>query len=239
MILFPQNHPFDSQKKTIVFLSGNLISPSIYDNIFLPTGFNRIYVDYLKSYFEDIDQVADAIIEQLSFLGVQQFYLVGHSAGGVIAISLLSRYANQIYSAILSNTGVNTLEHGAMNFPKQLQDNYRDEEYILQFLQSCFLYPLSYSWKKKLLIYAKQANINTAIQLSTSLRKKDYSLALQHYYNPLIIAHGIKDKRRTLSSVNQIKNICPQTKVFLIDAGHTPMIDNPKAYQQAFQLFIS
>ena len=90
-----------------------------------------------------------------------------------------------------------------------------------------------------MLQYALQAPLDKAIEVSTSLREADYSEPIKRFKAPVLILWGEKDRRRTLTSLQQLETCLPQAEVYKLDAGHTPMWDAAAEYQEHCMEFLN
>lgn len=223
------------QGETVLLcLAGNLCSPQVFDQIRAPRGFQKIYVDYLRSPGPwDMDSMGEHLVEAVRKSEVSQIILAGYSAGGVLAISAVSKAPELFDGLLLSNTGPCSIGHGNPEFARELREHFDDERYIRSFLQSCFYKPVSRMMEDQLYAYTRGVSADAACEAASSLRVSDYRETLAEYDGPVVIAHGKLDTRRKLDSVEMLKRCLPQAEVVLLETGHTPMFEDPAGYQKA------
>lgn len=225
----------------IYCLAGNLCAPDVFTKIQFPQCFQKKYFDYLNQCSSgNVDQIADELIEQVRSDNCEKTVLLGYSAGGVIALAAASKAPELFQGLILSNTGVCSSGNSKSHFPQELKQHGREPKFIESFLASCFINgQLPMEIGEKMLQYALQAPLDKAIEVSVSLRQVDYSKSIKKYQEPVLILWGEKDRRRTLTSLLQLRECLPQAEVHRLDAGHTPMWDASDEYQKHCMEFLN
>lgn len=225
----------------IYCLAGNLCAPDVFAKIQFPQCFQKRHFDYLyRCSSGNVDQIADELIKQVRMDNCGKVFLLGYSAGGVIALAAASKAPELFHGLILSNTGVCSSGNSKSHFPQELRQHGRDPEFMENFLASCFMNGrLPMEIRDKMLQYALQAPLDKAIEVSASLRQVDYSESIKKYKAPVLILWGEKDRRRTLTSLLQLEECLPQAEVHKLDSGHTPMWDASNEYQKYCAEFLN
>lgn len=220
-------------------LAGNLCNPIVFDEIEFPKGIQKRYFDYLRnSPTGNVDQIAQDIVNRCEAKNKKNIVLAGYSAGGVIAIAAVSKAPNLFQGLILSNTGVCAQGNSKSHFPQDLRNHGRDEGFLKSFLVSCFAKKIPNKMLDELIAYAQNISLEKAIEVSESLRQLDYSSSISAFQAPVLILWGRKDQRRTIQSLEQLKDCLPQSEVHMLDAGHTPMYDAAKEYEKFSSSFL-
>ena len=81
--------------------------------------------------------------------------------------------------------------------------------------------------------YAESLDQRSGYEVSSSLRQVDYREGLKAVRCPVVIAHGKDDKTRTLAHVEMMTSSMPHAEVFLLEGGHTIMVENKPGWQRA------
>lgn len=113
-------HDFPGEGMSILFIhglgcAGSFDYPQVAAQEEL-SGHRRILVDLLGSGFSDkpndfgysVGDHADYLLDFVSYLGLDQFILFGHSLGGAVALSLANRCRDRIAKIILSEANLDS-----------------------------------------------------------------------------------------------------------------------------------
>ena len=153
--------------------------------------------------------------------------LAGYSAGGVIAMeAAIQDRENRISGLLLSNTGPCTVGHGDPDLPKRILGHWFSTDLFAPFLDRCFAFPIDPVLREKLLDYARQIPVNVVYEAAKTLREHDLRPRLGKITCPVVVAHGILDRTRTLEHVRMITDGVKDTQVHLLDGGHTIMVED-------------
>ena len=222
-------------KPTVLLLPGSLTSPCVYDQVECDSFFQLAGIDYCTSEGPwDVTTLGKRVIEMIDELQLGPTVLAGYSAGGVIAMAAASIAPEKISGLMLSNTGPCGKGHGDPSFPQKILDNWGSEEFERSFFTRCFSRPVPPLLYKRLQAYIRTVDPQAAYEISLSLRNVDFRQDLTHYHHPVVIAHGKADTSRTIAHVEMMKTAMPQAEVFLLDGGHTIMVENKQDWQKAF-----
>ena len=132
----------------------------------------------------------------------------------------------RIAGLLLSNTGPCAIGHGDPDLPKRIQEQWFSMELFEPFISRCFARPVDPALKEKMIGYAKQVDKETVYQSSKTLREHDLRPDLGKIACPVVIAHGSLDKARTLEHVKMLTDGIADTEVFLLNGGHTIMVED-------------
>lgn len=227
------------KKPILLCLAGNLCSPSVFDRIQVPNTMQKLYLDYLEQPGPwDMDSMGWEVVRLIDGFAGLPVILAGYSAGGVLALSTVSKAPDRVAGLVLSNTGPCSIGHGNPGFVQELRENFDDESYMRNFLSSCFYHPISKEMEDELWAYTRTVSREAGCIVSQSLREVDYREPLKQYRNPAAIIHGQLDTRRKMDSVEMIKSSLPQVEITLLQTGHTPMWEDAQGYQKALDRLI-
>ena len=221
-------------KPTILCIAGSMIDPCVYDQMEIPEGFCAGKVDFYHSPGPyDAMSIAAAILEYDDEHQLGPLVLVGYSAGGVIAMAAACQAPDKGKGLLLSNTGPCTVGHGDVNLPQRILEQWNDQEFRNSFIDRCFSRPVPPFLRLRLEEYINTIQCQAAHDLSNSLRQLDLREPLRRVNCPVVIAHGIDDKTRTLAHAQMIVDSIPHAKLRPIPGGHTIMVENKAGWQAA------
>lgn len=221
-------------KPTILCIAGSMIDPCVYDQMEIPEGFCAGKVDFYHSPGPyDAMSIAAAILEYDDEHQLGPLVLVGYSAGGVIAMAAACQAPDKVKGLLLSNTGPCTVGHGDVNLPQRILEQWNNQEFRNSFIDRCFSRPVPPFLRLRLEEYINTIQCQAAHDLSKSLRQLDLREPLRRVDCPVVIAHGIDDKTRTLAHAQMIMDSIPHAKLHPIPGGHTIMVENKAGWQAA------
>lgn len=227
--------PIRKGEPAVIGLPGNLISPAIFSQNLLKANTQIIPVSWGTSPGPwEIHEIGKRVIQLIKEHKLGPTVLAGHSVGGAIAMAAAIEAPHLINGLILSNTGANTLSHGNLNFPNDIRNNW-GQLLFQQFINKCFYKPVERSFKMHLLTYAELFNQKAALSASVSLREKDFRPYLSEIKCPTLIAHGRFDKNRSINDAKTLSEGIRNAELVLLDAGHTPMVEDQRAWYYALQ----
>lgn len=222
-----------SGSPTVLCLAGSMISPHIFDGIECGYGFRKAYVDYLSALGPwDIETIVDQLVQIIHFNQWSPLVLAAYSAGGVIAMATAIKIPDQIDGLILSNTGMNTANHGDHNFPQEVLEKWDDPAFTERFIRRCFSKPIEPYLYEELYEYARKLNAQSVYQVSSSLRKTDLSDEICNIRCPVSIVHGRDDQVRKISHAQDLADRLPDATLSLISGGHTVMVENREEWMK-------
>ena len=225
------NYIGDLQKGclTVLMIPGGMAtSPAVYEGIGETLACQSAVIDWSRSPGPwDVLDIGDRTLELVKELELGPVILAGYSAGGVIAMeAAIQDRENRISGLLLSNTGPCTVGHGDPDLPKRILGRWFSMELFEPFLDRCFAFPIDPALREKLLDYARQIPVNVVYEAAKTLREHDLRPRLEKITCPVVIAHGILDRTRTLEHVRMITDGVKDTQVHLLDGGHTIMVED-------------
>lgn len=224
----------EKNKPTVLYLPGSMISPIVYDNIYLPDTIQQAAISWGTSKGScNIWDVGKRVAKLINEEQLGKTILAGYSSGGVIAMSAAITGADNIAGLMLSNTGANTIGHGDPSLPHKIKKNW-GVEFLDSFISRCFSKPISPIFRSALINYALCFGSDAAYEATYSLRQLDLLPMLNKIKCPVVLAHGKNDKARTLEHVKELRNNIEDIEVFIMEGGHTVMLENIKEWNNAF-----
>lgn len=227
-----------SARSVVICLAGNLCSPDLFDRVRFGS-FEKVKLDYLRECPSgDVEEIGAWLVRWVRTRHFAHVVLAGYSAGGVIAISAASKAPELFDALILSNTGPSAEGNSKSHFVDDLRAHGQESSFQRNFLSSCFLHVPSEEVLERLVDYALDSSFDRAIEVSQSLRQRNYDQAIRAYRNPVLVLWGEKDTRRTAAARQKLVQCLPQAEVHLLPAGHTPMWDCPDEYSRLAGAFL-
>ena len=226
--------PLEPGKPTVLFLAGSITDPCVYDQAESDGVFQFAAVDYCRSEGPwDVDALGGRVLDLIREKELGPTILAGYSAGGVIAMAAACQSPGSIAGLLLSNTGPCGKGHGDPDFPRKLLEHWGEKEFMASFFARCFSRPIPPLLRQRLQDYAESLDQRSGYEVSYSLRQVDYREGLKAVRCPVVIAHGKDDKTRTLAHVEMMTSSMPHAEVFLLEGGHTIMVENKPGWQRA------
>ncbi|MBN3754763.1 alpha/beta hydrolase [Paraburkholderia sp. Tr-20389] len=227
----------EPRKRTILCIPGTLISPRIFEAYAGPKGFQLAAVSWMtESGPWDIEGVASKILALIDRLELPEVFLVGHSAGGAICLSVALR--RKLAGLVLSNTGANTATHGDPNYPQRILVSW-DETMRRAQIRRCFVRMPPTESLQMLDEYADRCPRDGVFAAATSLRRLDFAPSLAQIDCPVLLAFGRLDPVRTERDVEALRSGIAEASIAMLDAGHTPMMEASHDWNSAVNSWIS
>lgn len=223
------------QLPVILFIPGTLISPQIFDKVRLPEGVRPVGISWMDAPgSHDVREVGKKIAGMIEANGYESVILAGHSSGGSIVILayLALKDRSVVKGMILSNTGPNNHGHSNQKSREELIASWNRKELEL-FIRKCFVKPLEPEMLETLMKYGEKISAETRVEPLISQREVDLTDRLREIQCPVVIAHGRLDTIRTLEHARQLAEGIPDARLVLLDAGHSPMYEDPGEYSRA------
>jgi pimeloyl-ACP methyl ester carboxylesterase len=214
----------------ILCLAGNTIAPAVYGPALqaLEPDVQVVGLDYLLSSASgDFDELAAAIAQNVDSRQGPTV-LVGHSAGGALAVAAAALLESRLTALVVCSTGPNTAGHTQQQFPDAKAATTTDPANVLSLFPD-FLPPLPL--QEELVQYAAGLPLEAVVGLFLSQRQVDLTARLDSIACPTIVIHGTHDPRRPVSHGERLAHSIPGARLVLLDTGHNPMIEQPKAFR--------
>lgn len=196
-----------------------------------------------------IEQMADDCMALADYLGIQQLSLVGHSMGGMIALSCAARYPQRVHRLVLLATAASNsernrqlfqhwLDYWRVGLPLSLW--FRNVFYWIfsptlfadaQAIHSAVDYALRYPYPQTLIGFERQVQALAQVDLAANL-------PLIHHACLLVVAESdlIFPVKESLASLSSLPN---HRVVSIAGAGHSLVVERPKLVEQAVLEFLA
>lgn len=164
--------------------------------------------------------------------------LVGHSAGGVIAMQVAVALGTELDGLILINTGASTAHHGDPDLPRRLLRQW-GETFIETFLRRCISRKALNRHGDELRRYALATGPQRAYRAMRSLRQLDLTPRLDHIQCPTLVIHGEYDMARSTQHARELAAGIAGARLVILQASHTPMLDCPETFSSIVDDFLA
>nr|BBH86528.1 hypothetical protein KTC_12790 [Thermosporothrix sp. COM3] len=165
--------------------------------------------------------------------------LVGHSTGGAIALAAALSNPASFRGLLLSDTGANMHGHGDVSsILKIIEQGATGSAFFQQLMKRSFLHQPEPALLQRLLEYAENVPSEAALQALRSQAALDLSNDLSRLMLPVIVMHGRHDQARPIAHAQLLSQRLPTAELFLLDSGHTPMVEVPSEYERLLRRLI-
>lgn len=204
-----------------------------------------------------------ATLEDIEFLrkqlGYEEWIILGHSYGGLLASKYISDYPNSISKMILVGTaGLNTslwdyfgdnIWSRLLPSDKELADYWNDSIIVTNdFKHSRYEYqkaimPAYFYERKNSLLFTQKMrpeewNIDVWRLIWRDMMKIDLSEVSRRINKPVLILHGRQDPVGELIPY-AVSQIYPDSKIIFIEqCGHLPWLEQPEVFKDAVVSFM-
>ncbi|WP_282235775.1 alpha/beta fold hydrolase [Salinicola endophyticus] len=223
----------------LVALPGTLLPPTIFEGVALPDGWRWHGVDWLGGPGDgELTRAAAELCRHWPPSDTAPALLVGHSAGGVIALQLAAALGARLAGLVLIDTGASAINHGDPQLPQRLRAQW-GEAFIDRFLHRCVGEAALERHGERLRHYARTCNPERAYRAMCSLRRLDLTARLSEIRCPTLVVHGDRDPARTWQHAMALAEGITGARLARLDAGHTPMLECPGRLSQALGDFLT
>lgn len=196
-----------------------------------------------------IEQMADDCIALADHLGIQQLSLVGHSMGGMIALSCAARYPQRVTHLVLMATSSNSskrnnqlfqdwLDYWRVGLPLELW--FRNVFYWIfstpffaqvQSVDAAVNFALNYPYPQTLIGFERQVQALSRVDLSSQLALIQQSS---------LIVCGEVDLIFPLKETVPILTLLPNHQLVIVEgAAHSLVIEQPNIIQEVLLKFLA
>lgn len=229
----------------VVALAGAGCSPAIYDVLVHEATFASaqgsmprwVTLDWFKGEGAfDPASIADRIAALIAQRAGPTI-LAGHSLGAFLSL-LVALRLDGLAGLILSNTGARTVGHGDPDLPNRILHQWSAPAQQA-FLAGCFDQLPSEPLATHLRHYLAAVPNDRLHAAVAGLRQMDLLEALPRLNLPVLVAHGERDRKRSVETAREMAQALPQGRLVLLSAGHTPMVECARAYHGAVCEFLA
>ena len=191
-----------------------------------------------------VSSAAQNLVEMMNELGEESFAVVGFSMGGAVALQIVLDFPEKINKLVLVNT------FAALR-PRDLDEAWY---FVRRFVKASLLgaeaqaelvahrvfpHPEKEDYRNVVVKQILEADRNTYNQAMRSLGRFNVLSRLKEISIPTLVITGERDT--TISAHTQEKLVCSiagAQQVFIPDAGHAAMIDQPELFNRALISFL-
>lgn len=192
----------------------------------------------------DMDTVADVIVELIQQLGIPRAIVAGHSMGGLVTISLASRYPELVTRAVLVDAGGVPMSERRLSAilkllrasfylftrPRILNRLATDERVRARLLKMAMRDPRTLSPDLARIIMPKIAAPSFLDSIPASARAID-KVRPEALIMPTLLLWGDRDAFAPLRSAHALLSGLPHGELaVLANVGHSPMIEAPAKF---------
>ena len=216
------------------FLSGNMLDPAVlFADVAVPDGYARVLCDWLAGPGPaDLPTVADRLAERVGRDDSRPLMLVGHSAGGVVAMLTALRVPGRVHGLLLGNTGAHTAGQRNADMPDRVRDQF-GPDLVAEFIDRCHDRPLKPGARDVLIRHALGGDPARYLDAFVSIRRIDLRPDLAKIRCPATVAYGRADRVRLLSHDRELAAGIPGSELVACESGHCAPLEDPAAIQQA------
>jgi len=227
----------DRAVPAVWFLSGNMLDPAVmFADVQAPSGYARELCDWLAGPAPaDLPTVAGRLAERITDAGPGPLILVGHSAGGVLAMLVTLRLPGRVDGLLLCNTGAHMAGQRNADMPDRVRDQF-GPDLAEEFIGRCHDRPLKPAAREALIRYALSGDPRRYLDAFVSIRQIDLRPELAKIRCPAVVAYGKMDRVRLLSHAQELAAGIPGSQLVACDSGHCSPLEDPGPVQEALAL---
>ncbi|MBE9013441.1 2-succinyl-6-hydroxy-2,4-cyclohexadiene-1-carboxylate synthase [Pseudanabaenaceae cyanobacterium LEGE 13415] len=250
-LAFKLNNREDST--IVLFLHGFLGSGAEFDAIVNRLPFSCLTIDlpgHGETQFPDpytMEKTAEAIVELLNELKINQANIVGYSMGGRLGLYLALNYPERFPKAVIESgsPGLQTEQERLERIERDRTLATRMETDFDQFLINWYNQPLFQSIKAhpKFDQMLRERSRNNPIEVARSLREMGTGMQpnlwekLRSHQNPILLVVGEYD-RKFVALNREMESICETAELLIVpDAGHNIHFEQPEAFVDRVHTF--
>jgi pimeloyl-ACP methyl ester carboxylesterase len=188
-----------------------------------------------------MSQMAEDVVDLLDYLGIERAIICGHSMGGYVSLAFVEQNPERMAGLVLITTRADS------DSDEKKVGRYQLVEYVKEKGSVALAETLAprLSKDKKVIETSyrliNQANPQGIIAAALGMaERRDYSYLLKKIDCPALVVAGEEDQiipmEMTEAMVKQLKE---GTLLKVTDAGHMPMLENPKLLAEGLLAFIN
>lgn len=176
----------------------------------------------------------------ISALGLNRPVLVGHSMGGVTIQLAALRFPERVGGLVLVCTGPAMTNHAAARrWLDQLRDHGHEPGTMREISAHWFHRPVP-EFFEGYVQRAESAPLEAMIAVQASLIEQDTRARLPEIQVPALVVFGKYDTGRTIDHAEALlRGIPNSTLATMHESGHSPMIETPREFDEAFHGFLA
>lgn len=216
------------------FLSGNMLDPAVmFGGIPAPEGWARVLYDWLAGPVPaGLSTAAGRLAGQIARVGPRPLILVGHSAGGVLALLTQLRVPGRVHGLLLLNTGAHTAGQRNADLPDRVRDAF-GPDLVAEFIDRCHALPLQPQVHDALIRHALGGSPPNYLDAFISIRRHDLRPDLAKITCPTTVVYGLRDQVRQPFHAQELAAGISGSQLIASDSGHSSPLEDPATVQHA------
>lgn len=243
--------------KSFQHFSGELLEEHLQMVYLDQRGCGRSEHSPLQDY--SLSRLINDIEELRMFLGIEKWFLLGHSFGGILAVNYASYYPKQTQGIILSNATLNMfksfthqIQRGSEVLGVEGKDVSMQKINALMDTYYSILMPLLekekyFKFQYKAIENKMKMDVIDQDELNSDPHFQQYVFSSDEYFQdfisitesihkPVLVITG-KDDHAV--GPDHYQSFCfPKSEVIVLDSGHHPYIETPLEYKKAVLQFV-
>lgn len=191
---------------------------------------------------------AEILAGAVDALGLRDFILIGNSIGGAAAITYSAVHADRVRGLVLCNSGglapVNLIvrlycRRMARRFARGAAGDPAFPDWFARYYATILTEPAA-AWRRQEIVAGGEAVAGVLAQAWESFAMQDADLRrlVPSLTMPVFYAWGNKDKTLRWSWSRRAATRAPRHSVQLFQAGHAAFLEQPEAFDPAFESFV-
>ncbi|MDR5822110.1 alpha/beta hydrolase [Caballeronia sp. LZ043] len=231
--------------RPVIFLHGGFGSSSeLWQRTIdaLPPGYRGLAIDnFLRSDAPPdgftIEALARRVAAFIDRLELERPVVVGHSMGGVVTQMTAVRYQEKLGGIVLVCTGPSMTNHALGRALLAQLEN--DGIETMREISAHWFRELPQPFFDGYVERAKAAPLTAMIDIQSSLIETDMRPHLPGVQLPALVVWGAHDSGRTMEHAQRLLDGLPNsTLAAMTDSGHSPMLETPAVFDEAFHAFL-
>lgn len=184
-----------------------------------------------------IEQYAEDVYALIKQLGLHTFHLLGHSMGGLVALTLTLNHPELVTSLTL----LDSVPAGGLELDDARRKGFREllgsSEALAQAVRLCLPYCTDEDYIQSVIRDAAACADSIYLENPETMHETDLSSRLGEISCPVLILHGREDVIIPAATMAETIDKIPQARVILLEqCGHSPFNERPEvAFQHYYQ----
>ncbi|MCH4824366.1 alpha/beta hydrolase [Gramella lutea] len=205
-----------------------------------------------------VDLMVEDIEKLRKHLGIEQWVILGHSFGGMLAYAYAAEHPERVKGMIQSHSGGMSLQNtGRFDIRNQLEPAENDS--LVRYMAKAQIKPGNLIIEKKRALYMAKAylyeaeheatvaerllqvdrEVNSMVWSNMRALNFDKTSEMKVFTNPVLILHGLQDVV-PMEIAEKADSILPNSELVKIDrCGHYGWLDRPEIYLKEIKAFLS
>ncbi|MCX2733981.1 alpha/beta hydrolase [Saccharopolyspora sp. NFXS83] len=222
----------------LLCVPGTMSDPVIFDGLAEATGTDVVVAPWLE--WPGPHDMA-SLGAEVALLAERHapVVLLGHSTGGVIALSAALR-TDRVRGVVVCDSGVNMRGHGDVDaIIDRVREQWGPELWRAVARRSVHL-PVPAEVAERLDSYPAGLARDAVLEALRSQRDTDLAPRLAELGRlPALVVHGRFDRARTLAHAEELAGSLPGSELVVLESGHTPPVELPDRFAAELVRFLA